>query len=527
MKNDEKVLAPVSTYAVRMLSEMAGEESPLLSRLVSLLTDALENGGTCVELSELGDPAAVGKELAALPVVGRAGDERPIILDFDRAYFHRYHYYETRVALKLRTLAETRAYVPYDADAVEKTLLSRALGIVTGGPGTGKTTLAAKLLARMAATARHPLSVALAAPTGKAAARLGESVSKVVGDCANLTIVHGTVHRLLGPRPDSVFFRHDAAHPLLFDVVVLDEASMMDLPLLEKLLDAIDVSRTRLILLGDPDQLPSIYSGSALADIVLAAEQGGPLAPCLVRLTKNHRSGENPELAALVDAVRAGDVPHVLSLFEKGGCLTLEKSPTPREMADFVKRELATDMRNLTDASDPVAALTAAAAHRVVCMLRQGPCGADAVNEAALELARVLGYAERRDRYYHGMPLIVSRNETKLNLFNGDSGVVLRRDGRLRACFAGEDGPRAVAVQNLPPCEAAYALTVHRGQGSEYGSVTLLLPPEDHPLLTRELFYTGVSRARNSVKVMASPELIAAALGRKERRASGLAERLG
>jgi exodeoxyribonuclease V alpha subunit len=525
MNGEEHALSSVSAYAARMLSEMSGGESELLTRAVALLTEALENGGTCVELADLGDATDVARRLAALPVVGRAGDERPIILDGTRVYFHRYHYYETRLALQILRLVKTPAIAPANATGDDSRLLSHALGVITGGPGTGKTTLAARLIGIVAESARKPVSVALVAPTGKASARLAESVRKAVGGSANLAITHGTVHRLLGPRAESVYFRHDAAHPLLFDIVVLDEASMMDLPLMEKLLDAIDPEKTRLILLGDPDQLPSIYSGSSLADIVDAAERGGAIKGCFIRLVKNHRSGENPQLAALVDAVRAGDSVRTLSLLN-GGSLSLERPPLPQDMAIFTKRELSGDMHLIAAAANPADALAASASHRLVCMLRQGPCGADAVNSLALELAQQQGYARRGERLFHGLPITVTRNEHKLNLFNGDSGVIFREDGRLRAYFGGDDGPRAVPVQNLPPCEPAYALTVHRGQGSEYGSVTLLLPPEDHPLLTRELFYTGVSRARNNVRIMGTPELIRLALSRKERRASGLADRL-
>lgn len=523
---EEHPLSALSLHAARSLSEMCGG-SELVTKVVVALTEALENGGVCVAPGEFGVEEEVLETLSRLPVVGGVGEEKPIIIDNGLIYFHRYHHYESRLASQLLRLARTPSSVPANVPEEQARILSRALGIVTGGPGTGKTTLAAKLLATLAQGSDRPVAAALAAPTGKAAARLAESVGRAVGDDGDrLVLTHGTVHRLLGPRAESAFFRHNAAHPLLFDIVVLDESSMMDLPLMEKLVDAIDPDKTRLLLLGDPDQLPSIYSGSVLADIVEAAEKGGPLGSSFLRLTQNHRSGENPELAALVDAVRSGEASRVLPLFS-GGVLSLEKPPSPRDMAEFSARELTPVMNALADARSPKAALEAAAAHRLVCMLRQGPCGAEAVNTLALELAEKLGHSRRGERLHHGLPIIVTRNDHKLNLYNGDSGVILREHGHLFAYFEGEGGPRAVPVQNLPPCEPAYALTVHRGQGSEYGSVTLLLPPEDHPLLTRELLYTGISRARHRVKVAGTPELLRAALSRKERRASGLAKRLG
>ena len=526
---ENRAVQAVAAYAGRMLCELSGREDELLRRAVTRLLEVLEQGGTCIELSELGDAADVEKRLSELPVVGRVGEEKPLIIDGQRLYLQRYHAYESRLAAQLLRLAATSVEPPAGSSGDERRLLSHALGIVTGGPGTGKTTFAARLLGLVAQGASQPVSVALVAPTGKAAARLAESVRRSVGVQKNLLIAHGTIHRLLGPLPGSVFFRHNASRPLPYAFVVLDEASMADLPLLSKLVDAIDPASTRLIMLGDPGQLPSINCGSALADIVDAADKAGgmgnTIARCFLRLTKNHRSGERPELAALVDAVRIGDVDRALELLSGGG-LSLERPPTADGMPEFIARELLPFMREVSAAADPRAALDAVGRHRLICMLRQGPCGADAANELALELARSQGFARRGERVFHGMPVIVSKNDTAQNLFNGDSGVVVREGRRLVAYFEGDAGPRAVPVQSLPPYEPAYALTVHRSQGSEYGAVTLLLPPTDHPLLTRELFYTGASRARVGVKVMATPDLVRLALGRKERRASGLGERL-
>ena len=519
---------PIADYAAKMLSAMAGVGDELLRRAVTRLLEVLDEGGTCVALSDLGDEAEVEAKLTALNVVGRAGDERPLIIDKGLLYLHRYHAYETRLATQLVRLARIHVAPPASATGDERRILSHALGVVTGGPGTGKTTLAARLLGLVADASSHPLSVALMAPTGKAAARLMESMRRITGERANLSIRHGTVHRLLGSRPDSVFFKHDAAHPLSCDIVVLDEASMMDLPLMSKLVDAIDSRRTRLLILGDPGQLPSIYSGSILADIVAAAERAvddNAIAPCFVRLTKNHRSGEQPQLAKLVDAVRNGDGAAALECFD-GDSLVIQRPPMPSQMPEFVEAELYIHMKALRVTSDASEALAQAARYRLVCMLRQGPCGAQEVNELALDIARKHGFAERGAHIFHGLPIIITRNDMQSGLFNGDSGVILRKGNGLCAYFESDTGPRAVSLQSLPPFEAAYAITVHRGQGSEYGAVTLLLPSADHPLLTRELFYTGISRARNKVKVLGTPELLRLALSRTERRASGLAGRL-
>ncbi|MFA5257725.1 MAG: exodeoxyribonuclease V subunit alpha [Opitutales bacterium] len=526
MKQENTAMPALAGHAATMLCSLAGTQDELLRKAVTQLLEVLEGGGTCITLDELGEAIDVSARLGALSVVGQPGQERPLIIDGPRLYLHRYHGYETRLAAQLLRLAAAPAQVPDAARGDARRLLSQGLGVVTGGPGTGKTTFAATLLELLAGGTARPLSAALMAPTGKAAARLLESISVMADRFPNLQISHGTVHRMLGPRPGSVFFRHGAARPLPFDVAVLDEASMMDLPLMAKLLDAIDPERTRLLMLGDPGQLPSIHSGCALADIVDAAQRPGPMATCFLRLTKNHRAAERPELAALIDSVREGDARRCLALIREGGCIAMSNPPPPDQMPDFVEREILPGIEKLCAAQSPEEALDAASDYRLVCMLRQGPCGADAVNRLALELARRRRYCGRDERFFHGMPIIVTRNEHKMNLFNGDSGVVLREDGRLRAFFPGVDKPRGVSIQNLPPVEAAFALTVHRGQGSEYRNVGILLPGADHPMLTRELFYTAVSRARNSIAIMGTADLISRALSRQEKRASGLAARL-
>jgi exodeoxyribonuclease V alpha subunit len=517
MKEEAQVSA-LTRRAADLVCELSGGENALLRTAVERLFAVLEEGGTCVELAELGDAQQVREQLLASGVVGLAGELRPMIVNGPRLYLQRYHDYEARLAASLLKLAGTAA--PACGGGVP----ARALCVVTGGPGTGKTTLASKLLAGVAGARGGEMSVALAAPTGRAAARLRECV-----DAANvpgLRLTHGTVHRLLGPKPHSAFFTHDASRPLPFDVVVLDETSMMDLPLMAKLVDAIDPARTRLVVLGDPGQLPSIHSGCVLADIAEAATlaPAGAVAACSIRLTHNHRAAQRPRLSALIDAVRDGDTQAALDILAGGGEVSLERAPSASRMQSFVAASLSGYIEKLRRAETPQDALALLGSSRIVCMLRQGPMGADAMNEAAKALA--LPRSGSSGGFFHGMPLIVSVNDRDLNLYNGDTGVVLSDGARLHAWFHSAEGPRRVALHELPPCESAYALTVHRAQGSEYGDVTVMTGPADHPGLTRELLYTAISRAGRSVRILGDEALLRAAIAKEGRRSSGLAERL-
>jgi exodeoxyribonuclease V alpha subunit len=522
----EHRLQPLAGHARELLRVAAKAEGDLVDRCAARLFEVLEEGGSCLPLAELGEAAEVETRLLASAVAGRAGENYPLILDGGNAYFQRYHVLETSLAARLKQFAAVRTRLPAKAEGALASLLGHGLALVTGGPGTGKTFLAGRLLRLLAEEApERTLSVILAAPTGRAAARLKESVSRALDGILNVKLLHGTVHSLLGIGSDATKPRRDAETPLPADIVVLDESSMMDLPLMARFAAGVDPVTTRLILLGDPGQLPAIHTGSVLADMVAAAaNESSPLFPCLTELKKNHRSAA-PELAALISAVQGGDAEAALAILDKGGAVSMEPPPSPRELAAFTRRNLSSFVERIANAASPQEALAAASSERLVCMLRQGSCGAEAVNAAAFNFA-----AERMRagtaRFFHGLPVIVSRNDPASGLFNGDTGVVLRRGGTLSAYFPGFEGVREISLAALPPVESAYAITVHRAQGSEYGGVTLLLPEKDHPMLSRELFYTGISRAGRELKVLATPAVLRAALPRQCRRSSGLAARL-
>lgn len=445
--------------------------------------------------------------------------------------------------------AVARRLFPAAADDRQREALGTAstslLTVLTGGPGTGKTTTVARLVAALQATAGPGLRVALAAPTGKAASRLQESVNAQVatldeGDRARVgTLTATTLHRLLGPRPGSTTrFRHDRYRRLPHDVVVVDESSMVSLPLMARLVEALRPD-ARLVLVGDPDQLASVEAGAVLGDLVASLH-----GRAVVRLTRTHRFGD--DLAALAAAIRAGDADATLALLRAGGAhvrltATAADVPAPEDLVTL-RNDVVTAGRALVTAAragDAVSALGALGQHRLLLAHREGPAGvarwaaqAEAWVEAATDARG------SRDRWPLGLPLLVTENDPSSGLSNGDTGVVVRDlsdtgPGGSAAhgptsvepvvvAFGDPDRPHLVRPHRLPAVQPVHAMTVHRGQGSQFARVTVLLPPAASPLLTRELLYTAVTRAREHVHVIGSPDAVRTAVERPVRRASGL-----
>lgn len=526
----------------------------------------------------------------------------PLVLENGLLYLRRYREYERRLALQLRRIAshavpETgiepiaplfAALFP-DASSGDHQAraaalaLRRALLLITGGPGTGKTTTIARLLVLRIAQALQagdtPLRIALAAPTGRAADRMAESLRRAVAQLAEhgidqalldaLPAQASTLHRLLGTIPDSPRFRHHADNPLPFDIVVVDEASMVDLPLMCKLVEAV-ADGGQLLLLGDPDQLPSVEAGDVLAAILAAAGDGDALSeddadalqpllgstPSLARaarrgglgrgavgnaaslhghrvhLRRGWRQDESLDLAPLAEAVRNGDASEALSLL-RGGTLSNVQFHEGVEDPLQARPELLAHWRTLATHANPAQALQQANRLRLLTALREGPQGARGLNariEAALSGRRI----GSPPAWFPGRLLLITENSYRHGLFNGDVGICLAdADGTPLAWFfdssrgEGRDGVRAFHPAALPAHESAFAMTVHKAQGSEFDEVWLQLPRGDSRVLSRELLYTGLTRARSALHVAGSAEVIAAALARHARRVSGLAWRLG
>ncbi len=504
--------------------------------------------------------------------IGDAASDAPIVVDGERAWLRRYWRYEREIEAAVRARSMPFAILPDAAgvrDALDHllpladpgdtdwqrvaavTALRSALTVMCGGPGTGKTYTALRVLALIRQFAGRPLRIGLAAPTGKAAQRLSESVRLGLQTLplteeqrADLPADAMTLHRLLGFRPQSVLPARDAANPLDLDVLVVDECSMVDLPLMAKLLRALK-PECRLILLGDPDQLPAVENGAVLATLAaenpsnrfgtaaagwieaasnnhVEARTGGPaIGDCVVRLERPRRFGGDSGIARVVRAIRGGNAQEVFDALSAGGDVGWSEQPWRPDGA-AARQGFRESYAALAAAGSPAAALAELGRYRILCALREGPHGVAGINQA---VSSVLHGPMAQQPFVAGRPLLIASNQHALGLFNGDVGVVLgeRPDAPLRAWFARSDGSlHALLPAQLPAHESAYAMTVHKAQGSEFDTVELVLPAAPHPLLTREWLYTAASRARRELRIHASREVIAAALGRTTRRVNGL-----
>ncbi len=533
------------------------------------------------------------QQLQASPWIAQPGDaltasttDTPLVFEHGLLYLRRYREYESRLAKGLTRIAAQSLqvdgidavrdvfaalfpHVPDNRQARAAALaLRRALLLVTGGPGTGKTTTITRLLVLRIAQAMRaglPLPrIALAAPTGRAAERMADSLRRAAAAivasgvdpalCAALPESASTLHRLLGTIPDSPRFRHHADNPLPLEMLVVDEASMVDLPLMCKLVDAV-ADGTQLILLGDADQLPSVEAGDVLAAILgaagpghtLRADDAQALQPLLgdhtpieadaaglqghrVQLLHGYRQDADFDLAPLASAVRDGDAGAALSLLRDGALRGVEFHEDALDPFEVRREALLAHWRSLANAPDPAAALALAQRLRLLTAVREGPQGARGLNARIEDL---LGSSTRRGAgpgYFHGRLLLVTENSYRHRLFNGDIGVCLDDgSGAVMAWFPGDDPlqPRPFHPAALPAHESAFAMTVHKAQGSEFDEVWLQLPRSDSRVLSRELVYTAITRARTRLHVAGSAQVFRDALARHAVRISGLAWRLG
>ena len=514
-------------------------------------------------------------DAAPSAAVGHA-EIRPLVFDGTRVYLERYFRYEREVGDALlrelgagtgaasgagghahplreelldRYFVSDRAAGTTPGPDAQRSAAGVALGrhvtVMAGGPGTGKT----YTIARMLAVALHEalesgdsLEVALAAPTGKAAARMGEAVEAAIAGldppaevARQIRAVEpSTIHRLLGYR-DGIRFRHDHDNPLPHDLVVLDETSMVSLPLMARLLDALR-EEARLVLVGDPFQLASVEAGAVLGDIVgpVARTEGpveGPLAEGITMLTRTHRFAEQSGIHALASAVRHEDLDAVLGVltgdeFEDVAWIDPEDAGALARLNDSLVSD-AVEVVSLARDGEAEAALRVASDTKVICGSRRGRFGSHGWGDAIEAAIGARSPAQEMNRgWYVGRPVMVTRNDYATGVFNGDTGVVVERDGRTLVALA--DGPnvRTVPLARLESLSSWWSTTIHKSQGSEFSHAVVSLPEVDSPILTNELLYTGVTRGRDRVSLVGSIDAITAAVRRRISRASGLGARL-
>lgn len=551
--NEAGVIDSSDVVVAQRLTALAKDTDERVALAVAFVVRAVRAGSVCVALADVEQHTAIadlpwppaGEWLAAVAASPLTVDPTVLHLDDGLLYLDRYWIEECRVAEDVLALAGARrsGSVPdinrlfpdsfAEQRGAAQLALSRALTVLTGGPGTGKTTTVARLLALLAEQAeldgKPRLRIALAAPTGKAAARLLEAVQLEVDALANVdrerlpALAATTLHRLLGSRPDtSSRFRHNRENRLPHDVIVVDETSMVSLTMMARLLEAVRPD-SRLLLVGDPDQLASVEAGAVLADLVegLTAVVDSPVAT----LVTPHRFGES--IGALADAIRDGDADAAVRVLAAGGeHIEWVDVHQPAEVLRKVLVPHALRLREAAVLGDADAALKTLEQHRLLCAHRRGPYGVAYWNR---QVERWL--SEQTDMplwadWYVGRPVLVTANDYGLGLYNGDTGVAVLRDGGLRAAMATSAGPVQFATGRLADVETMHAMTIHKSQGSQAVEITVLLPPTDSRLLTRELLYTAVTRAREKVRLVGSAEQLRAAVTRRAIRATGLSRRL-
>ncbi|HPE60863.1 MAG TPA: exodeoxyribonuclease V subunit alpha [Thiolinea sp.] len=521
-----------------------------LARLLQRVNQATLAGRIALPLSASGLENGIEK-LQPLPVLGGPEDYTPLVLEHGHVWFRRYWQYEQRLACNLnqrlrpvtlppsvQTAIDTRLaqwFADPDA-ALQRQAVTLAMqqhfSIISGGPGTGKTTTVVRLLALLLEVLQlTPERILLAAPTGKAAMRLQESIRHARSSLGlpeailgRLPDQAGTLHRLLGYRPGSNRFRHGPQHPLPAQVVIVDEASMIDIALMTHLFEAVP-DPARLILLGDRDQLASVETGSVFRDLCRYSDAPDhALHAHVTLLQKSWRFRSDSGIGQLAQAVRDGDERQLEQVLAQNWpdlglqpTIHLEAGQLRSAWQDYLKALQANppDLAQIFNAFNDF---------RILTPLRQGNSGSERLNQYINRTLRQhLSQGQRRQpdpEWFHGRPILITRNDYRLQLFNGDLGLCLQQpDGSFRVWFQGNDagGPqwRSLAPVRLPAHESAWVMTIHKSQGSEFGQVLLILPEEnDNPILGRELLYTGITRARNRLDIMGGMETLKPALQR-------------
>ncbi|MEQ9903241.1 exodeoxyribonuclease V subunit alpha [Pectobacterium aroidearum] len=601
-----RLLRPLDIQFARMLAD---ETQPDLLLAAACLSAHSGAGHVCLPLENLQaqtlfdgrDPelaqqlltaagvntvSAWQQRLLASDAVSDGTTSTPLVLQGQKLYLQRSWQSEGRVA---QFIASERDTMPIDEPAIRSVLdrlfpdaseevdwqkvaaavaLTRRIAIISGGPGTGKTTTVARLLAALIElNTREALRIQLAAPTGKAAARLTESLGQALHRLSvepqqreAFPQEATTLHRLLGAVTDSQRLRHHQDNPLHLDVLMVDEASMVDLPMMANVIAALP-PHARIIFLGDRDQLASVEAGAVLGDICRFAEAGysraraqqlqrltgckldesGPegqatVSDSICLLRRSYRFDPHSGIGQLALAVNGGDDVRVRAVlngeFADITCSPLAEAEEYQAMLAQCVEGYRDYLQLIAAGASPDAVLLAFQRYRQLCALREGPFGVAGLNQRIEQALHQAGLIQRSrnplNRWYPGRPVMIERNDAALGLFNGDIGIAMTGEsGELRVFFPLPNGEtKDVTPSRLPPHETAYAMTVHKSQGSEFDHTALVLPNHYLPVLTRELVYTAITRARQRLSLYTDIRILCRAVKTPTQRYSGLEERI-
>ncbi|MDD1642989.1 MAG: exodeoxyribonuclease V subunit alpha, partial [Methylococcaceae bacterium] len=470
----------------------------------------------------------------------------PLVVEQNRLYLHRYWFYENRLAMQIKAMIQlsgahgqkivthpTALFDKYfgmctgETDwqrEAAKMAIKQSFCIITGGPGTGKTTTVVKILALLQELAEQPLHIALAAPTGKAAMRLQESIgfNKTALPCSETIKSHipetvTTLHRLLGAKPPSPYFRHDANKSLAYDLVVVDEASMVDLALMSKLLDALKPG-SRLILLGDKDQLASVESGAVLADLTMA------LPKHTLELKKSHRFDDAIKKLAVAVNLQQDDIAWQILHEGNENIAVLEE-----DLIEYIAAQQVVYLQLIKAGAEFDEIYRAFSRFQVLCANRLGKNSVADITLAVEQKLFGQNLINLAGLWYSGRPVMITQNNPALHLYNGDIGICMpdkEQEGKYKVFFQRADGSvKKYLPARVPHCETVFAMTIHKSQGSEFEEVLIILPEAINPVLTKELLYTAITRAKKTVKLVADGAIFTGTVRQKNKRVTGLVDK--
>jgi len=611
VKNITGLFSDIDIHFARFIMRFSADGDPDIFLGAALASRATANGDICLDLHSVSSTSLFEKhdapdtvvcpplvqwrqKLYSSSAVGKPGDKCPLILDDrSRLYLYRYWEYEKKLsaAIRERVKGELQEFdypelkqrlkrlfpenddheISWQRVAAVIAMLKR-FSTITGGPGSGKTFTIAGILALILECVPQARSnICLTAPTGKAAARLSEAIKQAkehlncdddIKNAIPSEVV--TIHRLLKPIAGTPYFRQNIDNPLPADIVVIDEASMVDLALMSKLVQAV-APDARLLLVGDKDQLASVEAGSVLGDIcdrqvihgfsknflkkierltgtklrdsVQLSKAGSGLQDCISVLQKSYRFSAHSGIGGLSRAVNHGDAETSLALLNNPSetSITWYEVHSNGSLTRKFARIIIDGYRKYLTIKDPVLAMREFSRFKILCALKIGPFGVTAINNLAEQvLSRedlIIRGRAGTNSWYRGRPVLITRNDYNLGLFNGDIGITLPDPNtsghELYVYFPGTSGDfKRFSPHRLSEHETVYAMTVHKSQGSEFDHIILILPDKDYPLLTRELIYTGLTRARQKVSIWGTESVFKTAIVRKIERTSGLRDAL-